>query len=693
MSSQIHTGFLYPYLFSYIPSPTTATTTKSQSNTPTATITTLSETVMVGTESNDVPEAYGLLIRLEADGRVIAETVPDYNFQNVHNHCFAPASLKDEKILKGGGSGTTVFSGYIEELQEEVVMKHGNHRDTAEVFALVEIHQGLHNRGIEHPEAALDMIKRIPAFRMIYISPHHLRNRAKENWNTLRKVVSRLHRTSLVRAMMLSATNKGGAAADKESSSSSQKETNKKQTREMNRERLRKIIQHDKSVNRGIAFSLRDECLDKRRLCIERRQPDPNNDEDEHSANKHEFMEVSDSSVILTLPGLRPDGTIPSGTEFLLKAADELEHKQAVNNWKVTLGQKRIGGPDSRNGATILVAHELNGALLHMLTDEFTRVMTNLQNLTLDSEKQIIDQVKDELHDLNETRDVKRVSKVTDSFVGSAIIKNFHPEKGRFLKLRQFGEALRNESLHLEPKEILPCAILSEMLKPGVDLSEIFVSPPGMQSPFNFLLDSYMEEQWLELVELATSIDEKSAVERVWTAGLTDAGLHNAFLSPTRGLEVFDLGEPKLATLPAFLTKFLMSFWHCWGMEETNDDAPTWVNRFVVEDDQVALTKESQDALPYIHSVYQNVVNHFTTKVFNGEERIKKLLASYVMLQLVSDAAFCIERWVEKGGGEEKQGTPQVQHKFMDKWLWRSMWDLYVAFEVREKYVLSVVPN
>jgi hypothetical protein len=146
----------------------------------------------------EVPRGHGLLVRLHSeDGSVSITTTPDQNFPEIHTHCYAPACMRDMKLLHGGGSGTAVFGGYHPEMQH-IVMKHGSSRDTKEVFSLATIASELIRRQringyssttpLTAAEAAHDMKKRIPEFVCVYISPFHLRDRGKELWASLRTV-------------------------------------------------------------------------------------------------------------------------------------------------------------------------------------------------------------------------------------------------------------------------------------------------------------------------------------------------------------------------------------------------------------------------------------------------------------------------------------------------------------------------
>ena len=64
-------------------------------------------------------------------------------------------------------------------------------------------------------------------------------------------------------------------------------------------------------------------------------------------------------------------------------------------------------------------------------------------------------------------------------------------------------------------------------------------------------------------------------------------------------------------------------------------------------------------------------------KIFHGNESVRQLLIKYVVLQLLSDAAFCLRRWEAKGGGAKRYGE-RLKYQ-MEKWLWRSIWDQYMA--------------
>jgi hypothetical protein len=404
---------------------------------------------------------------------------------------------------------------------------------------------------------------------------------------------------------------------------------------------------------------------------------------------------VSFKSVDVYLPGLQPDGHLLNGVETLKMIGSRLAQAQDANGWKVTLAQKQIGGENAENGAHVLTSGKLKpGALLTKLVGEFTLIVRNLQSLTLPEERGSVETVRRELENLRETKDLKQVSKDLDSFVGTAIVKNYKPVTGRFAKLRSLGETFRsfldNPAFWLTEDEELPAKFLGSILCPKACPGSFFANPPARR----FALD-IVEDQWLEVLELAASFSSPSTTDRIWTCGLTDAGLHNTFVSSDRGLELFDLGEPKLVPQPAFLTKFLMSFFHTLGMEDQEGESLSsgcWVNRFRVVGDRLDLTEETREKIPYIYEAYTTASEHFVNELFEGDERVRSLVVKYVVLQLLSDASFCLERWEIKGGGTERYGD-RVDLSIA-KWLWRSLWDIYIASHVYANLMdLSELPD
>jgi len=494
------------------------------------------------------------------------------------------------------------------------------------------------------------MRSRIPEFVGVFVSPFHFRDRGQEMWSTVRDA-SALLTDSCLKLLE-------GADYDDDNNSGCTSSSSEEREQE---------VQHS-SQSQQMSASSRSI-----RIC----QQEPGQPAD---------MQVLLRTVMLYIPVCGEDGSIvEGGYDFLHEFAQVLAEEQQVQSWKVTLMQKTIGGPDATNGAKILTSGRLRQSLLRKVMDEVTTVIQHLQTLTWPEERLSgLGPARAEHSKLSKSKDVAATSKTTDMFCGSAIRKNFMPETGRFAKLREFGENFRDGFLMLTPQERFPATFLGALLKPGVALDHMF-SPP---CPSHSALDK-VEDSWLDLLQHATSFEPDSpATDCIWTCGLTDAGLHNTFLCPERGLELFDLGKPQIMPAPAFLTKFLFSFFHAFGMEEpedTNDgkSESTWVRRFEVVGGKLTLTQSTKDLLPYMFESFNRTVDHFVTKIFHNDGSVRSLLTKYVVLQLLSDGAFCLLRWEQKGGGKERFG--KRARVSLDKWLWRCLWDLYIAAEVYER--------
>jgi hypothetical protein len=546
-------------------------------------------------------------------------------------------------LLTGGGSGTAVFGGTTTD-GRDLVMKHGGSKDTKEVIALVQVSDELYKRRSISQDAALFLQRRIPEFVGVYLSQFHLRDRGAEFWTKLRATRQQpmvIQRTpsmpggkcpmGTLRSMLMQEQPQDLAATYK---------------------------QDDHDQRKPHSMSLLCDKKKLRRVAIE-------------PCEKLRFRVCADS-VDIGIPGLHRDGTIENGVDLLLRLRDVLFAQQTEHQWKVTLIQKKIGGDNARNGANVLTSGELTGAVLQTCIEEFTTVILSLREVTLPNEASNLDAVREELQNLMLTRNVDSVSKKLDSFVGGAITKNFG-RNGRFRSMRDLGIQLRSmdHSLQLTAEEEVPARLLSKILEPGSGWNDVFAD-----LPFSVLkLDQIQYTTWLDLLELATSFDEPSVTECIWTCGLTDAGLHNCFLSAER-LELFDLGEAKHIPQPAFLTKFLMSFFHAFGMED--DGCEAWINRFrLVDDERLELTEDMPAKIEYMFKAYGDATDFFITQLFDGDERVRILLANYVVLQLFSDAGFCLGRWKEKGGGTERYGERSAM--YLSKWLWRALWDMYIG--------------
>mmetsp|Transcript_18938 Transcript_18938/g.31355 ORF Transcript_18938/g.31355 Transcript_18938/m.31355 type:complete len:634 (+) Transcript_18938:84-1985(+) len=574
----------------------------------------------------DGPTENGLLIALDADGTCSMTFEPDYNWTDIHPNAYAPKDLTSVKVLQGGGSGVTVFQGTSPSLGS-LVMKHGRPSDSREVFSLALISRELVVRGALHPEAASNMRSRIPEFKMVYISPHHLRNRGTELWIQLKANVirhyARARRSSEVLNLM----------------EQSEHLKNMKQIR----------VYHcpddsDTTVN---------QCHSNLDLSVN-------------------FDDITEKGVVI-----RPDRGFPILIELMRQLIDEQER----NLWKFTIAQKTIGGPEARNGAFVHTQGLLTGEMLATVVDQFIQVIENLVVLTRDDEKAGVAEVRKEVAILQQQSDpcCSSVSKLANLFCGKAIEKNFDPNNGRLAQLESYGERFRKMEFDcLEECEHRPTRHLGLLLQKGATMDHLFEGAPSSLTAFEVVQGS-----WLGLLAGAASLQPTSATDFIWTNGLTDAGLHNTFLRHDF-LWLFDLGEPERMPIPAFLTKFLMSFMHVFGMED-NDDG-SWVCRFVETDNgKLALTPETVASLPKMHETFEYALNRFVGEVFHGDEEVRKVLLNYVVLQIVSDAAFCLGRWESKGGGEKKYYTCN-RGQNLHKWLWRSLWDLYIATDVLNRW-------
>ena len=455
-----------------------------------------------------IQDGHGFMLRLDSStGEAIMESVMDQHAPDIHPNCFIPASFSDLTFLHGGGSGAAVFAGKHPMLGQ-VVMKHSGAKDTREVLSLAEIGKELKQRD---PGAADYLRKRIPEFSFFYLSPHHVRDRSAE------LLCATMRQASLTKLMIKHLDSPTKEAGDSDSEG-----------------------EMDENVGIHRAPSANRVGQAKRDLFIHRGEP--------------LGIETFFSKVMIHIPSFEDNGEIKDGYEFLTLFVDHLEASQIENFWKITVGQKAIGGETSENGAHVLTAGRFTGALLEKTIEEYTDVLRNLRKLTLAEEKDVLEQTRAEVNRLAQSKDCSPISKSCDQFVGSCVSKNFDPIKGRFVMLRQVGQSIRDGSLVLTHTETRAAGFLGRLLEPGTCLSTMFAHSPK----FTCALDR-VENSWLNVLQMATSFDDPALTNRIWTCGLTDAGLHNAFVDLNRGLELFDLGKPQLVPEPAFLTKFLMS--------------------------------------------------------------------------------------------------------------------------------------
>ena len=148
-----------------------------------------------------------------------------------------------------------------------------------------------------------------------------------------------------------------------------------------------------------------------------------------------------------------------------------------------------------------------------------------------------------------------------------------------------------------------------------------------------------LEKQWKDLLALAVSMERRSATNWIWTCGLTDGGIHNLFLDDNEDdddagekedgktqLWMFDLGEPGLMPVPAFLTKFLMSYLHTLGMEE--DKNGEWIVRFEQnendDDDKLRLTKRTKELLPRVMKASDFTMDRFAMELFDNDAKVRE---------------------------------------------------------------------
>lgn len=570
---------------------------------------------------------YGLWISWQG-GSVRMEFLLDESQSDLHPHIHTP-QLTNTHIVKGGGSGATVFEGNFED--KKFIWKHGDYKDMRDVFALAEIEHELLERATFAPEDAENLLSRIPRFAGVFISPAAFRVRPGELWESLRKTII-----------------KWNAVKEEEAVAASNGLPRPVSRQDLRGELYRRIKLFEGETDIHV---LRREV----RIAIE-------------NCIKHD----SEEQVICDY----------EGTKLLV---DALVRLQAKHVWKFSVAQVAIGGDTPRTGSSLLTSGELRGQLLNDLLDQFMGVLRSLRAVTTPEETEAVEEVREEVDHLKEDATPADISRLADSFVGSAIVKNWHPEKGRYKIAKDLGATFRGEegNLVLTTDEKMPAKILGDLLG---DLRTHLAYEVFDVGPCNGAAFYEMHIVWKDLLKEATHLKSKAATECVWTCGLTDAGLHNMFFSDGR-LWLFDLGKPNYQPLPAFLTKYLMSFFHCLGMQDT-PDGKTWVNRFQVSDDgnMLELTGETKKLLPMAHEAYNIALDRLVNEIFDGEEAVRDVMVKYSVLQILSDAAFCLRKWQIKGGGAPTYGD-ENHNKGLEKWLWRAIWDIWVATDVSSTYL------
>jgi hypothetical protein len=586
----------------------------------------------------DAPEDYGLLISFVC-GTCLMEFVPDKHLERIHPNAYGPASLTKLSCLTGGGSGVRVFRGFHPQLGS-LVMKHGGHNDTEELFALATIAQELKRRN--SPEAAKDMQSRIPEFRMIYISPEHLRDIPKEVWKLLSMTFHAFmyhgHVSEIV--SLPSVASEGSLAERSIASNHSGRHLN------------RKIQLFASSIQDKVEIE-----ADRRHLEMV-------------LGSVKLVKEEWDNALCYGTPG----DSYPCFKRFVHEVI--LTQKKRV--MKFTLGQKAIGGPSAKTGSSYLAKGELHGELLETLIREYLHVIRNLQQLTLPQEQDRGKRVRKEVAKIEKNGQVY-ISDEADAFVGFAVKKNYYPDMGRFFLLRRMGHDFRFHGLILTKEEKLPARLLGIILQTGAMMSDVFEYAPNIPTALDIMSPRASRGQrdaWRVLLRDAVSLKCSAARKCIWSCGIADGGLHNLFLSSDR-IWFFDLGEPTLQPLPAFVTKFLFSFFHSLGMvdDEVNGG---WVNCFM-PGKKLKLTRETEMLISKAYDAFKVTVDRLIEVLFDGEEEVRGLLMNYVTLQLLSDAAFCLNRWTIKGGGRSRNSN---HNKNLEIWLWRALWNIYIASDL-----------
>ena len=91
------------------------------------------------------------------------------------------------------------------------------------------------------------------------------------------------------------------------------------------------------------------------------------------------------------------------------------------------------------------------------------------------------------------------------------------------------------------------------------------------------------------------------------------------------------------------------------------------------------MTAETEGLLACLDETIAHVVEQVTADVFGHSDSVLSVVIRYVVLQLLSDASFCLNRWQKKGGGAYRK---RELSKRLHKWLWRALWDFYVSSHV-----------
>ena len=369
--------------------------------------------------------------------------------------------------------------------------------------------------------AMREMKERIPAFRMVYISPLHLRERQSE-------LMTRSYTGVLGFNMSYTGHDSYGASISSSNSSLNSRVSIAKKGRPL-------WLFGSSNVGRSSLMTHKNR-VD---LCF---------------GGSHRLYEVESHSNHICAS---KDGSDNDGYRSLLAFVNQLYHSMKQNNWKVTLAQQTIGrDPDDPTkslptASQILTKGKLRGRVLHKLIDEEIQVIRNLKLLTLPNEVDILDGLRLEYESIkarmmNAKMDKDRptaadVSDTANSFTGNAIVKNFHPETGRFVILRQFALDLKHGKIHLQSKEVMPANHLEKLLndcfeRQNTPVKEKHFRKSSLEDTFELLdLDDddvapdeddpqsgnplyliHGLNQWQSLLETALNMKNPNATCRIW---------------------------------------------------------------------------------------------------------------------------------------------------------------------------------
>jgi len=86
----------------------------------------------------------------------------------------------------------------------------------------------------------------------------------------------------------------------------------------------------------------------------------------------------------------------------------------------------------------------VRGDTLNKLLDQSMGILRSLQAVTSPEEKEAVEEVKG-VSSMPDDMNPADISRLSDTFVGSAVVKNCHPVKGRFKVARDLAPGLRGE--------------------------------------------------------------------------------------------------------------------------------------------------------------------------------------------------------------------------------------------------------